>query len=262
VPKFVRWKHVIVDGLVLHGAQVFPRLEVKAGDRVVDAGCGFRDTAIELARRVGPQGSVLAIDCCDAFLDHGRRDAKAAGLDNVSFVEGNVQSYPFSPTYDFCFSRFGTQFFVNPVAGLRNMRASQRPGGTMTMIVWRELAENPWLSIPKQIALRFLPQPDQNARICGPGPLTMADQELVKTQLRIAGYTDVSFERIDAEVLVGRTLDEAITLQLELGPAGEVFREAGDWLSNATRPSPTRSSLRSQAFSEPTVRSCHRAPGR
>jgi hypothetical protein len=30
----------------------------------------------------------------------------------------DVQTYPFEPVHDFCFSRFGTQFFENPVAGL------------------------------------------------------------------------------------------------------------------------------------------------
>jgi hypothetical protein len=33
-----------------------------------------------------------------------------------------VQAYPFEPVHDFCFSRFDTQFFENPGAGLRNMR--------------------------------------------------------------------------------------------------------------------------------------------
>ena len=43
----------------------------------MDVGCGFGDTAIQIAKRVGPEGSVLGIDCCDAFLEYGRADAKA-----------------------------------------------------------------------------------------------------------------------------------------------------------------------------------------
>ena len=63
VPKFIRWKHIIVDGLTLHSEAIFPTLQVKPGDKVVDAGCGFGDTAIKLARLVGPSGSVLAVAC-------------------------------------------------------------------------------------------------------------------------------------------------------------------------------------------------------
>lgn len=228
VPKFIKYRHIIVGGLTHHSEKVFPSLEVKPGDSVVDVGCGFGDTAILLAQRVGASGSVLGLDCCSAFLEIARADAKAAGADNVSFVEADAQSYAFEPMHDFCFSRFGTQFFENPVQGLRNMRGSLRPGGVMTMIVWRTIDDNPWLGLPKEIVLRYLPPPGEDARTCGPGPFSMANQEMVTKQLEIAGYTGIAFERIDAPLVVGRTPQDAVDFQIALGPAGEVFREAGD----------------------------------
>jgi ubiquinone/menaquinone biosynthesis C-methylase UbiE len=227
VPKFNDWRHILAGGLHLHSAKVFPALAVRSGDSVLDAGCGWGDTAIELAQLIGPTGSVVGLDCCGAFLDAGRADAKAAGLVNVNFVEADVQTYAFKPTHDFCFSRFGTQFFENPVAGLRNMRAALKPGGSMTMIVWRARADNPWLTLAKEVLLRHLPPVKEDAASCGPGPFSMADPEVVTRQLRIAGYSEVRFEQIDAEVLVGRDLDEAVAFQLAIGPAGEVYREAG-----------------------------------
>jgi ubiquinone/menaquinone biosynthesis C-methylase UbiE len=227
VPKFVRWKHIIVDGLTLHSAAIFPTLQVKPGDKVVDAGCGFGDTAIQLARLVGPSGSVLALDCCNAFLEFGRRDAKDAGITNITFLDEDVQTYPFKPIHDFCFSRFGTQFFENPVAGLRNMRTSLKPGGTMTMIVWRGIKDNPWLGSAKEIVLQYLPPPGENAQTCGPGPFSMADTDVVTKQLEIAGYSNIQFEQVDAQVFVGKDLDDAVAFQLAIGPAGEVYREAG-----------------------------------
>ncbi len=228
VPKFVRWRHIIVDGLTLHSAKIFPSLEVHEGDKVVDAGCGFGDTAIQLARLVGPTGSVLAVDCCDGFLAYGREDAKAAGVSNVTFLEADVQSYPFKPVHDFCFSRFGTQFFESPVAGLRNMRATLKPGGVMTMVVWRGIRDNPWLGHAKDVVLKYLPPPGENALSCGPGPFSMADTGVVTKQLEIAGYRDIEFEQVDAELFVGKDVDDAVAFQLALGPAGEVYREAGE----------------------------------
>lgn len=228
VPKFVRFKHVLVDGLTHHSARVFPGLPVREGDRVVDVGCGFGDTAVQLAERVGSSGYVLGIDCCEAFLDYGRAEAKSKGLDNVEFLDADVQTYPFEPIHDFCFSRFGTQFFENPVAALRNMRTSLKPGGTMTMIVWRTIDDNPWLGLPKDVVLGYLPAPGDDARSCGPGPFSMADQEMVTKQLEIAGYDSIEFERIDAPLQVGRNADDAVDFQIALGPAGEVYREAGE----------------------------------
>ena len=63
VPKFVKYKHVLVGGLGQHSAAIFPKLEVNAGETVMDAGAGFGDTAIMLAQRVGPSGHVTAIEC-------------------------------------------------------------------------------------------------------------------------------------------------------------------------------------------------------
>ena len=96
----------------------------------------------------------------------------------------------------------------------------------MTMIVWRARTDNPWLSLSKEVLPRYLPPVKEDAATCGPGPFSMTDTEAVTQQLRIAGYAD-ALQRIDAEVLVGRDLDQAVAFQLAIGPAGEVYREAG-----------------------------------
>jgi ubiquinone/menaquinone biosynthesis C-methylase UbiE len=228
VPKFVRWKHVLVGGLSHHSDAIFPRLEVHPGERVLDAGAGFGDTACMLAQRVGPAGKVVAMDCCDAFLAYGRDEAAAAGLSNVDFVAADVERYPFAGDFDLVFSRFGTMFFSNPVAALKNMRRALKPGGRITHIVWRERADNPWLSAARDVVLRHLPEPGDDARTCGPGPFSMADKDTVTAQMKAAGFTDISFERVDADVRMGDSIEDAIGFQLALGPAGEVVREAGE----------------------------------
>lgn len=227
-PKFIKYKHVLVDGLTSHSEAVFPNLRVKKGDRVLDIGCGFGDTAIKLAKKVGATGHVLGVDCCDAFLDFGRREAKELGMENVDFAIGDAMTTPFKPEYDFVFSRFGTMFFDSPVVALRNMRTAMKPGATMTHIVWRTPDDNPWLSMAKSIVLGFLPPPGEDAQTCGPGPFSMQSQDMVTGMMKSAGYTDIEFVRVDAPVLVGRTVQDAIDFQLALGPAGEVYREAGD----------------------------------
>ena len=227
VPKFIKYKHILVDGLTHHSEAIFPKLTVKEGDHVLDIGCGFGDTAIQLAHKVGPKGSVIGLDCCEAFMDYGRDQARTEGLNNISFINGDALVYPFKPEYDFVFSRFGTMFFSNPVAALRNMRKALKPGGVVTHIVWRDRVDNPWLSMAKDVVLNFLPAPGEDALTCGPGPFSMANQEMVAGMMKSAGYVDVKFERVDVPVLVGKTTEDAMGFQLAIGPAGEVFREAG-----------------------------------
>jgi len=226
-PKFIRFKHILVDGLSLHSEAVFPALPVRRGDSVLDVGCGFGDTAIRLAELVGPSGSVVGIDCCDAFLDFGRAEVRARGLANVVFVRADAEILLPTNQFDFVFSRFGTMFFANPVAGLRNMRRALKPGGRMAHIVWRQRADNPWLAMAKEVVLRFLPPPGDDAQTCGPGPFSMSDETTVRAMMKAAGYEAIEFRRVDAPVLVGKDVQDAIAFQLAIGPAGEVFREAG-----------------------------------
>ena len=226
-PKFIRFKHVLVDGLAQHSEAVFPTLPVGVGDRVLDVGCGFGDTAIKLAHLVGPTGQVVGIDCCDAFLDIARADTQASGLKNISYMRGDAEIALPAENFDFVFARFGTMFFANPVAGLRNMRRALKPGGRMVHIVWRNRADNPWLSMAKDVVLRFLPEPGADALTCGPGPFSMSNEETVRTMMKVAGYDQIEFRRVDAPVLIGKDVADAIDFQLTIGPAGEVFREAG-----------------------------------
>jgi ubiquinone/menaquinone biosynthesis C-methylase UbiE len=226
-PKFIRFKHILVGGLTKHSEAIFPTLPVREGNRVLDVGCGFGDTAIKLARLVGPSGEVIGVDCCDAFLEMAQAEAEANGVTNVRFQRGDAEIALPREAFDFVFARFGTMFFANPVAGLRNMRRALKPGGRMVHIVWRNRADNPWLSMAKDVVLRFLPQPGADAQTCGPGPFSMSDEATVRTMMKAAGYEDVEFRRVDVPVLVGKDVNDAIAFQLAIGPAGEVFREAG-----------------------------------
>lgn len=227
VPKFERFRDIMLDGLSYHSRVPLGRLTLPQGARALDVGCGWGDTALELARKVGPTGKVLGLDCCDAFLDKGRRDAAAEGLGHVRFVAADVQTHRFEREFDFAFSRFGMMFFSNPVAAMRNVRAAMVPGATLMFITWRALDDNPWLALPKAVVLRHLPPPGENAQTCGPGPFSMANPDVVRAQLAAAGFTDVAFERLDGPVMVGRDVDQALDMQMTIGPAGEIVREAG-----------------------------------
>ena len=227
VGKFERFRNILLDGLSYHSEVPLRSLQIAQGAKALDVGCGWGDTAIQLAKMVGPSGSVLGLDCCDAFLEKGRSDARAAGLTNVRFVTADVQAYRFQPEYDFCFSRFGMMFFSNPVAAMRNIRSALKPGGRLMFITWRRIDDNPWAGIPKKLVLNFLPPPGENAQTCGPGPFSMASPEVVSAQLKAAGFEDAQFTPTDGEVMIGASVEQAMDFQLALGPAGEIFREAG-----------------------------------
>ena len=152
VPKFKRFRSVFVEGASPHSAIPLAKHPPRSGERVLDVGCGFGETTLDLARLVGPKGSVVGFDCCDAFLEVGKQDARAARLTNVDFVCGDAQAHAFDGSFDMLFARFGTMFFHAPKAALRNLRTALRPGGRLLNVTWRPLALNPWVAVPKAVA--------------------------------------------------------------------------------------------------------------
>ena len=228
VSKFERFRNILMGGMSYHSETPLRKLHLAEGANALDVGCGWGDTALALAKKIGSGGSVTGLDCCDAFLEKGRADAVSSGLDNLRFIAADVQDYPFEPEYDLCFSRFGMMFFSNPVAAMRNIHRALKPGGELLFITWRKLEENPWLSAGKETLLQYLPAPGDDAQICGPGPFSMSNPDVVLRQLQAAGFTDIKVAPINGPVIAGDNLQQAIEFQLAIGPAGEIFREAGE----------------------------------
>lgn len=222
--RFVHYKHLIVAGLAQHGEVAIARHPPRAGDRVVDIGCGFGDTTVPLAELAG---SALGVDISPRFIEAAR--AAASPTANVRFEVMDVQATQFEETFDYAFSRFGTMFFASPVAALRNVRRALEPGGRLVSVVWRRREDNPWMYRAEQVVkpLVEIPEESDEAR-CGPGPFSMANADTLSAMLLSAGFGEVAFERVDLPYKLGSTLEEAIDFNLALGPAAEAIRLAGE----------------------------------
>jgi SAM-dependent methyltransferase len=230
VPKWNRFRHLLSGNGGVHSDMAYEYFRIKPGDKVLDIGCGYGETCLEMGRLVGPSGEVLGLDCTQAFLDIANRERDAAGLENVKFVLGDAQTYPLPENYyDVVYSRFGVMFFQNIVYALKNAHKALKPGGKLCMIVWRTIRDNPCWGLAKDVALRHLPPPGESAQTCGPGPFALADEETDRGMLKAAGFEKVDlFMRNDAEVCIGTSLDEALDYQILVGPSGEIIREAGE----------------------------------
>ncbi len=226
VPKFTRFRKVMVDGLGGHSREALRRHPVRAGDRILDVGCGFGETTIELGVAAGPTGRAVGIDCCEPFLAVARADLARAGVAGVSFRAADAQFAQFDQAFDLCYTRYGTMYFAQPAGALANLRRATKPGGRLLMLVWRQLEDNPWMGIAKEVARRHLPPPADEAPSCGPGPFSLASEETVRGILGAAKWSEIALERIDADVTIGDTVEDAIAFQLAIGPAGEIVREA------------------------------------
>jgi len=228
--KFVRFRHLLIAGLAGHSDQLLSRRLFRAGDRVLDIGCGFGDSTLKIANAVGPTGQAVGVDCAERFIQASERDAAAAGIRNASFFTADVQVDALRGPYDHAFARFGTMFFMLPGAAMRNIRQALKPGGMFAQIVWRQREDNPWLHEAELRVREIVPvtsHEDTTEVHCGPGPFSMSGPDMVSSMLKSAGFTGITFERFDADICIGRNLEDAVEFAMALGPAGEIMRLAG-----------------------------------
>lgn len=228
VPKWNTFRHLLSGNGAVHSEMAYEYFDIKPGDKVLDIGCGYGETCLEIGKIVGPEGEVLGLDCTQAFLDIANKERDESGLRNVEFVLGDAMTHELPENYyDVVYSRFGVMFFQNIVFALRNAHKALKPGGKLCLIVWRTISDNPCWGMAKDIALKHLPPPGDNAQTCGPGPFALADEETTRAMLKAAGFEDiVLFKRNDADVCIGTSMEEAIDFQILVGPSGEIIREA------------------------------------
>ena len=226
--KFTRFRPIVTTGLAKFGDAVLDRHPPKEGTRVLDVGCGFGDTTAAIARLVGPRGEAFGVDAAPRFIDVAAREAAEARVANARFAVADVQNDPLGGPFDQAFSRFGTMFFASPVAAFRNVRRALAPGAKLTMVVWRKKEESGFFHDVEQRVLAIVPHPEkkQDDITCGPGPFSLGSPDVASAQLVAAGFERVTFERIDTEMCLGQTVDEAIDCAMTIGPAGEILRLA------------------------------------
>lgn len=196
----------------------------RAGERVVDIGCGCGAPTLEFARAVGPSGRVAALDISGPMLAEGERRARAAGIANIDWRQADPATAALDE-YDLLTSAFGVMFFGDRVAAFANMRRGAAPGARMALVCWRTLAENPWMEVPMAAVAQHLPprpKPVPNA----PGMFAFADPEHVTAVLTASGWAPPRFEKldIDLDIAAGRGLDEAVVQSTQIGAVNSWLR--------------------------------------
>jgi arsenite methyltransferase len=116
-------------------------LDLRAGERVLDVGCGPGYLAAEMAQVLGGTGSVLAVDPSPAMLAIASRRVG----ETVELAEGNALSLPADDSsFDAAVSTQVYEYVADIAGALAEVRRVLRPGGRLLVldtdwdsIVWR-----------------------------------------------------------------------------------------------------------------------------
>jgi SAM-dependent methyltransferase len=190
------------DAMLEHlGRLALDAAGLRAGEAVLDVGCGSGQLTMQAAEIVGATGRVVGADVSGPLIRRARQ--RAGDTANVSFVEADVQVHDFADeTYDALVSRFGVMFFDDPVAAFSNLRSATAADGRLAFVAWQAAPLNEWVMTPvgalvPHLGMPELPPPG------APGPFSFADADHVRSVLSTAGWSDVQVEGVETTLLVG-----------------------------------------------------------
>ena len=108
------------------------RIGVRRGARVLDLGCGPGFVAFELAERVGPTGTVVALDESPRWIEHVEAECERLGLRQVRAVRSRIQDADLEPSsFDLVFARWVLSFLPSPGAVAARLARALADGGAL-----------------------------------------------------------------------------------------------------------------------------------
>ena len=109
-------------------------LEVRQGETVLDLGCGRGEDTIEAAKRTGPDGMAVGLDLTEAMIKKAAELAAEAGLQNVFFVQGDIECLPFRDNrFDGVMSNCVINHAKDKNRAYREILRVLRPGGRLVV---------------------------------------------------------------------------------------------------------------------------------
>ena len=173
------------------GEELVGTLAIKPGMKVLDLGCGDGTTALPAAR----QGAdVLGVDIAANLVAAGNERARAAGLHNLKFQQGDASKLIdlVDSTFDLVVSIFGAMFAPRPFDVAREMVRVTKPAGRIVMGNWIPGDPTMIAQILKVVAAYTPPPPEGFV-----SPMTWGDEGQVRERFVAAGINpdDISFER-------------------------------------------------------------------
>ncbi|HVT43314.1 MAG TPA: methyltransferase domain-containing protein [Thermoanaerobaculia bacterium] len=107
----------------------------RPGQRLLDAGCGPGFASFDLARLVGDEGEVVAVDLSQRFLTHLEAEAKQREIGNIVCSLQDVENLDLpSCSFDGAFARWLLCFTARPEAVVSGVARALRQGGRFVVI--------------------------------------------------------------------------------------------------------------------------------
>jgi len=190
---------------------------LESGMTVLDLATGRGEPALRAARRVGPQGRVIGIDCSSEMLGMAQQRAAREGITNLELHAISVESLAEleTPHFHAVTARWGLMYLADPLVALRHVHRVLLPDGVMVSALWAEPLRVPFLTLPRTLLARYrqLPAIDFEA----PGSFRYSRLDQITRDFQQAGFLIDHIEEKEVAVIESESADELLDWVCSLG---------------------------------------------
>lgn len=175
-----------------YGDRIAKLSAAEAVEKVIELAAGTGIVSRKLRDVLPPEAHLLVTDLNPPMLDVAK--TKFSGGENVDFATANAMELPFDDgSFDLIVCQFGVMFFPDKPASFAEAMRILRPGGRYVFNVWSAMTENPFSQLAHDVGVHFFPDdPPGFYKV----PFHYGDPEVVQTDLKAGGWTDISHDTI------------------------------------------------------------------
>lgn len=168
---FIEWCPLVVEAA-----------QIQKGFRVIDIACGTGALTITVSDQVGSEGAVVGIDINEGMLSvakskSSRVEWRNAPAEELPFDDGN---------FDSAVNQFGLMYIENRGTALREMMRVLKPGGSLAVVVWDKLANNPGLAAEDKLWRQTFGEEWSDET-----PYSLGDKKILQDLFNSSGITNL-----------------------------------------------------------------------
>ncbi len=173
--------------------------------RVLEVAAGTGRVTRHLLAALHADGQLVATDLNEPMIAIGRAQVTDRRL---TWQVADAQALKFADgEFDALVCQFGLMFFPDKPSAVRELRRVLRPGGTLLLSTWDDVARNPATRVLQELAFATLPSdPPTFMKV----PFSMHDAVALRALFEEAGFRDVRVETVAATAEASSAKDLAI----------------------------------------------------